>query len=486
MGSNMGKTAPIFVANNAFMRRLPTWLLSALFLSCCLSVSAAEGSAQLVVPVDDLPSAVTGGYRVDFTRNGAFVVSKEGHYLFDGGLAYASPDWKEWGTQIRRSDAADSWQPDPTQKTTKLLIRGTLFDFNRNPRFTFVESAEVIAGGLRFSYSITPLAKRDIGAFGVALHFPVAETAKADAVFSPGLGNAAMPEKLDKATLYTGTARTATVFVADEPRVMVAGLGSLGWRLLDYRTWNVNAYWLIGTDYALKQPLSRGETASFSFDVWLGDTAAHRVALGPGRCEVNPYGGIALAAAGARILEGGLAREGEQLKWLHATARAEPPGADADARATGQCDAAGSSNVPVSYEAKLTPAADNAVVVAYKMRTAGAVDGEYRAKLALVIPISGPPSLASEQSPAGEEDPAGPGDSKVPPGQRILDVTCQGGHVLTVEAQDPLSVSQAQVNGTECYLVNVPIRKAEGAGATVWVRLRLAQKPASASGGAGK
>jgi len=479
----MSKAALLFILGKASMKRLLACLFSALLLSCCLSASAAEESPQLVVPGDDLPYAVTGGYRIDFTRNGAFVVSRDGHYLFDGGLVYTSPDWKEWGTQIRKSDDVDSWQTDPLENAPKLQVHGTLFDFNRNARFTFAESAEVIPGGLRLSYGITPLEKRQIGAFGVTLHFPVAETADARAVFSPGLDSVAMPKDLEGATIYSGTARAATVAVAAKPRVMVAGSGSIGWRLLDYRTWGVNAYWLVGMDSALRQPLSRGETASFTFDVWLGDAAAHRIALGPAWCVADPYGGIAIEAGGERIAAGGLAGEGEQLKWIHATARAEVPGGDADAEASGQ---SGSTQGPLGYDVKLAREPDNAVLVTYKMHRLDDAKGDCRARLTLAIPMPKAPSSPPEHSTGVEGGVPASGGSAAPAAQRVLQVVCRDGRVLTVEAADALSTSRAQVNGTDCSLASVPIRSPEGDGATVWVRLKLTERPAVAGGGTGK
>lgn len=357
--------------DKAFMGRLLTWLFAAFVLVYCTRTSAADSGPHLALPADDLPSTVIGAYRVDFTRNGAFVVSKDGHCLFDGGLVYANPDWSEWGTQIRRSDDADSWEPDAVQKATKLLVRGTLSDFNRNARFTFVEGVEVVPGGLRLSYRVTPSAKRDIGAFGVALHFPVAETVGAKAVFSPGFGSAPMPEVLGQASLYTGPARVATVLVSDEPRVMVAASGTVGWTLLDYRTWGVNAYWLIGADYGAAQALGRGETASFSFNVWLGRAAGREVALGTARCKVNPYAGLSVDALDGRIVEGGLAFDGENLTWLHSTAIAEAPGAAADALATAQRASPVPSGVPIRYDVKLTPEPDGAVVATYRIRGNG-------------------------------------------------------------------------------------------------------------------
>lgn len=91
-------------------------------------------------------------------------------------------------------------------------------------------------------------------------------------------------------------------------------------------------------------------------------------------------------------------------------------------------------------------------------------------------------SPTSEQAAAPGKDAAAPAGSGVTPEQGKLEVPCRGGYVLTVEAADPVSVSQTQVGGTDCRLLCIPARKAEADGAVAWVRLRLS-RTASANGG---
>lgn len=79
-------------------------------------------SDRFIVPEDDLPEAMVNGHRVAFTRNGAFAVSKDGRWLFDGGLSYATPGRVEWGTQVRRSGTRDRWQLEGKDKRVLLTF----------------------------------------------------------------------------------------------------------------------------------------------------------------------------------------------------------------------------------------------------------------------------------------------------------------------------------------------------------------------------
>jgi len=471
----MANNAQFLMSANAFVARLRAWLVPALLLACFLSSSAEEAALRMVQPPDDLPSALIGGYRVDFTRNGAFVVSKDGHCLFDGGLVYAMPGWKEWGTQIRRASPGDTWRLD-SKDAAKLVTQGSLYDFKRNKHFSFVQEAKAVPGGLKLSYEITPLAERRIGTCGVALHFPIAETAGAEAAFWPGFATAVMPDKLDQSRLYRGTARGATVFVAGSPRVSVVGNGNMSWSLFDYRAWNVNAYWLIGSDYRLARSLSKGEKGSLSFEVRLGPAVAQRVAIGAGECETDAYGRAAVYLAGRKVAEGGLVWDGEPVKWLHEAAY--PAAAPA-----WHCIAPDGPSATVNYSVELAPERESSASLRYTVSRSAPTAPGGELHFVLAVPTSETlhqPTERAVQKGTGSEGQTG--SDRAEPLYAVAVAWRERGS-LTLEALAPWTIRSAVIAGTECYLLSIPTRRAKDGDATAWVRLGLESPVAGDDGG---
>ena len=441
-------------------------LLAGRFLSW-----AEDTDLKIRTPEDDLPSAALGDCRVDFTRNGAFVVSTNRRYLFDGGLIYATPQWTEWGPQIWRSAPDDSWALD-SEHGTRLVTHGTLFDFRGNQRFTFAEQAETGPGALQLSYQITPLAGGELAKFGVVLHFPIAETAGAEATFWPGFRRQIMPAEFKEEALASGSARGVVIRVAGDPRAAVIGRGSMNWTLHDDRKWELNTFRLMGGDPAVEQALSSGKPASLSFEVLLGDAVAQRVPLGAGQCETDRYGRIALVASGRRIAEGGLAWKGEPLRWLHESSTPfVPPTPGPASRMTYTVTDDSGSELICSLGTRSE--AGSGLTASYTARRPKAQEATREIELILAVPVSETVSTPRLQDLPGS--PVGPASSGSRP-RYAIQVAYRDGHVLELAAGQPWRTGNATVSDVECYLLCVPTETTEGEDLRASLVLHLARE----------
>jgi len=240
-----------------------------------LAIPSAAAEDGFVFSDDDLPEARIAGHRIAFTRNGAIMVALNGHWLFGVGLGYTTTNWSEWGTQVRRAHARDSWEPEgPAGKGMR--TEGTLFDSNRVPHFKFVQRARLIPGGLRLEYEVTPLEARKVKGFGIVVQCPVAETLPARFDFWPGFVGLALPEKQKQAVLINTRSRAAVLHLAGGPRAAVVGDRELAWSVYDDRTWHLNVFRLVGWDAKATATLSQGRSATFICDLLLSRFTSSR------------------------------------------------------------------------------------------------------------------------------------------------------------------------------------------------------------------
>ena len=448
-------------------------VLAAIFAALCPQAFADENEARIIAPEDDLPGATIDGYRIDFTPNGAIVVSRDGTGLFDGGLVYAMPGWKEWGTQIRKSGRQDRWELHP-EDPTSLLSHGTLFDFSGKERFRFTQRTAVISGGVRLSYNITPLAKRELGTFGLVLRFPVLQTKGARAGFWPGFAEPVLPQNLKSASLYRGNARGAYVSIAGRPRVQAVAGKRLQWTLLDDRRWQMNTYRFIGSDRGLTTALSKGEKVDFTFDILLGDRACKDLPLGKGRLTIDPYGRIAVHASGKKLAEGGLEVQARPRGWLYETAR--PTATMLDGRGTSGACASGIANglgTELAYDVQVAVENEQALLT-FGVHKAKDETQKGGIRFALAIPASEvealPTTTASKAAPA----PDAPVSEKEPGEHRIV-VAFQNGLALELEAETSWEIGKTKISGQECLLLSVPTSEVgeNGQKAAVRVSVRL-------------
>jgi hypothetical protein len=429
---------------------------------------AQEAASRIVVPPDDLPYALVDDYRVDFTRNGAFVVSRDGRYLLDGGLVYSRPRWSEWGTQIRKATRDDTWELSGEDKAV-LVTKGTLHDIGGNRRFSFVQRTRTLPGGLRVSYEITPLARHVLSTCGVTLHFPVARTAGAETVFWPGFGAAAMPEEIDRWDLHAESSRGVAVFVDGAPRVSVVGRGELDWQLTDYRNWGVNVYWLIGSDGQLTRALNRGQKGSLSFDIRLGPAVCRRVAAGTAECEVDAYGRTAVYLDGRKVAEGGLGWDRRPVEWLHDGAfPAESP--------AWHCEAPDGAGGTVRYGVELAAGRNSAADLLYTATGAGATTSSDGLQFALAVPTAEVVSRPVAQEAADEAE----GDGE--PLYAVAVLLEQGGRLM-LQAPSPWTVRDAFAAGARSYVLSIPARRDAGGGVAARVRIRAVSAAADDEGG---
>jgi hypothetical protein len=413
-----------------------------------------------LVPADDLPVAMVGAYRVAFTRNGAFVVSRDGRWIFDGGLHYATTGLSEWGTQIRRSGAKDIWRLD--EKDDRLLVTdGTLCDSNGTARFTFTQRTKIIPGGLSFFYEVTPLEKRPLQEFGIALHLPAAEAGGVWASFWPGFLGASLPRRFDPSVLQEATGRASVLYVSNEIRGAVVGRCSLAWKLGDSREPEANAYRLIGRDTALVAPLGEGKTVTFSFDILLGNAAARTISLEDGYCDVDRYGRLVVRSSTDKLIEGGLMLFGPSVRWL--CVRSEP-GYDGQ-QASNEWAAAAWGNADVdpnkyAYEVKLSAPEQGAVVV-YRARptqagNAGDATANIQVGFAVLKSTGGAPPALDAPGNSGA-DPA----AQTPRIYRAR-LACADDTTVELGSDNPWSLAETKCGGVDCFLLSTNMRKTEG------------------------
>lgn len=235
---------------------------------------AAMADDGFFLPDDDLPEARVGAYRVAFLRNGTFAVARDGRWLLDGGLGFATPGWAEWGTQVRRSAAGDSWESADEGKT--LVTRGTMFDIKRKPRFRLVQRASLIPNGLRFEYVITPLESKPLLGLGLVLHFPIAETKGGIVKFPPADRQSVLPAEQKKPGVASAKSPSMTLDLGEGRQVSVTMERPAAWAVTDDRTWNEEMFRFIGWDAEATAAAARGETARLKFDLMLAGEVAEK------------------------------------------------------------------------------------------------------------------------------------------------------------------------------------------------------------------
>jgi len=415
---------------------------------------------MFLAPADDLPAAMVGSYRIAFTRNGAFIVSSGGRWLFDGGLQYATADPSEWGTQIRRFGAKDASRLD--EKNDRLMVTdGTLLDNNGAPRFRFTQRTKIIPGGLSLSYEIMSLEKRPLREFGIALHVPAAESNDCQASFWPGFLDASLPRRFDPSVRQEADGRACVFQVWSGSRGAVVGHRVLAWKVGDDRESQPNVYALTGRDDALAAQLAEGKTVTFSFDVLLGNAAARTVSLDEGYCDVDRYGRLVVRDFPYKFIEGGLMLPGSPIRWL--CAKSDP---DYENPQTGNERAVAASGIvdvnahKCDYEVKLS-ALERGVLAVYRVRPVQAETAEDNTpdfQVGFAVLRRGgaaPPTLNM---------PASPGPDPLPGTHEayaaILD--CTGETTVEMRSDNPWTLSEARCDGGDCFVLSTRMRKMEG------------------------
>lgn len=264
-------------------RRISCCVVLLFVLSACLPALAD----QFILTDGDLPEASISQYRVAFTRNGAVNLAKDGKWLMDAGLGYMLSEWSEWGTQIRRSSATDGWTVEGNGES--LLFKGTLYDINRNPHFTFTERVTLIPGGLRFEYSVTSNDKRAIENAGIIVNMPTEVHGGSVIDFRPGLAHIELPKLLGKAVMSGSNAAMAIVS-RDGPVAAFLCPSTMRWLLMDDRTWNLNTFRFIAWSQDFADKLSAGESAEFQYDLLLDELVRERAEASNVTCTIDPVG----------------------------------------------------------------------------------------------------------------------------------------------------------------------------------------------------
>ena len=417
----------------------------------------APEAAEFVMDPDELPEARVAGWRIAFTRNGTPVVGRDGRWLFDAGLNYAMPGWKEWGTQVRRSSHEDGWK----KRGDSLVFHGTLHDTDRTPRFRFTETVTLLPYGLRFNYEISPLEKRRLKEFGICLHLPVAHNRGSLADFWPGLEGLQFPNKNRKGVLLKSTGRGAVIRGAEGMRVGLVFPKAVRWRTLDDRRWELNTFRVLGLDATAVRQLREGKTARLTYDLVLGEKPYPSAGTGAFTLETGPYGQLAIYSAdGRRRIAGGVYDTHEGRRWMGKSAR---PEAGVVAESDGQPKLCGglweSRKSTLRYSAKVKQDGDSAVL---EMRLSPETDspcpdtvrmGFYVPAKDVSVAVSGPGNTEKQNSRDESHD---------SPVHRVR-IGFTAGQDLVLDSDREWNVQKTKISRQPCYLVSVaPIPGEDG------------------------
>ncbi|MBM4044416.1 MAG: hypothetical protein FJ279_04820 [Planctomycetes bacterium] len=282
--------------------RLP-WLPGFLIV---LSVGASSAAQEFTVPPDDLPRIAIGGADVSFTPWGAFVVSKKGVNLMDGGLSFATHGWKRWGQQIRDSDRLEPRALSPDKRT--LTFHSMLMDFKHNSvALEFRQTVRVVGQALDFGYEITSIEPTKLDQLGLVFHVPRRRFEKKLLETFPGFNMLFLPDKVPaNPQLLAGVCRTMA-FGRDEQEEIVLTLSDpVRCTAQDERAWNVDTY---AAHFDFAPRMKPGAGAGFKFGFRLGFEvfpSALRVPLGEGELAVFEDGTFLVERGVDILLQGGL------------------------------------------------------------------------------------------------------------------------------------------------------------------------------------
>jgi hypothetical protein len=392
----------------------------------------------IVSPAGDLPEARVHGYRIAFTRNGAFVVGRDGAWLFDCGLGFATPDWKDWGTQLRRSSPEDSWR---RQDNGVLVFRGSLYDTNRNRWFAVTEEVSITPAGLGFACEVRPAMKQKLLGFGLVLHCPVRRGVEGQARFWPGVTDIVLPKEKGVPFLGAAQGRGAEIALGSAGHFGLAGDRGIAWSVSDDRAWELNTFRLIGWDTSTTAGLDKGEAARFSFHLVLAPYPSLAMdEQGNVRCSVGAFGRMTVTDGRRRLLEGGLALAGKQPDWL--CSYSEP----GDMSETEVRTVAQRGKQKLVCRVALARA-EAGTAANFAVQGGSKDDANYRPEFAAVVPVS----LL-----AGPAVPAVTATGEPRPGGVVL--TYKDGLLLHLGGPGTWAIEEQEVAGVKCCLLRTALK----------------------------
>lgn len=290
-------------------RRLP-WLPGLLIV---LAVGASSAAHEFTAPPDDLPRISLGGAEVSFTPWGAFVVSKKGVNLMDGGLSFATHGWKRWGQQIRDSDRIEPRVLSADKRA--LTFHSMLMDFkHKSVALEFRQTVRVVGQALDFTYEITSLEPAKLDELGFVFHAPRRRFEKKLLEAFPGFNMLFLPDKPPaRFQLLAGTCRTMAFARDEQEEVVIALSDPVRCTFADERAWNVDTY---AAHFDFAPRMKPGAGVGFKFGFRLGFEVfppALRVPLGEGELAVFEDGTFLVERGVDILLQGGL-QTGEGTK----------------------------------------------------------------------------------------------------------------------------------------------------------------------------
>jgi len=424
------------------------------FFMCVALIPGSLEAGGFVIQDGDLPEALVDEHRIAFTRNGALAVAREGRWIFDLGVSYATSDWSDWGTQIRRPDPMDSWSlsKDPEQV---LGFDAILHNLERKKRFMVQQETRLLPHGLRLSYRVSPFFEQKLGGFGATVHIPIAETPDAHVEFWPGFKAVPLPPRHEKGLLETQAARAAILFANGEPRFALIAERMTEWSVYDDREWNNNTYRIIVRDKAVTEGLAAGNDARFSCDLALGQGCGARVPLAGFSGQADSYGRMSLSLGDAKVMEGGLASDATAAEWLHerSVPVATPLAADETTGLAALCTLV-DREPPLHYSLQVEKR-DEALMLEYAIEEVNIADERVLPVVAFAIPNSalvGDPVLSVAASSEATKDAREGGPGPLP---YTAQLRVSGGAQIVLSAGRAWKIASNDVGGVACHILSV-------------------------------
>lgn len=401
-----------------------------LLLALGLSAGLCLAEDRFLLPEGDLPEARVCGYRVAFTRNGACVLARDGKWLLDAGLGFATKGWKIWGTQVRRAGYGDGWN---LTEESALRFEGTLFDFERVPRFHFAQEVSVTPVGLHFKCDIRKLQVDELEGIGLVVQTPVKHAVSGAMRFRPGFSTVNLPAKHTRARIGTSSATGCSVEFPAGWYPQFAGMRNLRWVVLDDRQWDLSVFRSVGWDPVATRQLNTQGEASFSYDLVLAAPLVATLVDGDVECIVDAHTRVLMTDNRRTFLEGGVARWVDGADWSFGTSR------PVDSPDEGFASVVDVDESEVRCQASLIDEETGAKLV-YRLGPQVREGGGPETVLALAVPVG---AIIESESLLGRDS-----NTRV----RELRLQLKSGSSVRLVAEGGWKMTKGKYAGSDCYV----------------------------------
>lgn len=262
--------------------------------------------------------------RVEFTKNGALVVSDKGRYVADIGVSLATAGWKRQAYQIRYSYPGDFF--GLREETCRLWFSGAVRFNDKGCAARLTQEVRATAWGLEASYGLRCSKEMKAAHVGLSVHVPCRRFLGQRVRFYPGFGEYRFPQSPAKraSPQFIGT-QAVVAWPGGDP-ICLSVPQPCRWWIGDHRPWGQPVF-RVWVD-AVKCPvgLSRKELIKYSAHFSRTPFVARATCRGGTEVGLLPSGVAVLRAAGEDLLQMGLrgARAGKGKPVDAFTGRACP------------------------------------------------------------------------------------------------------------------------------------------------------------------